>query len=49
MEPSIQIPTDNIYKFVCLLGLAVFITSVLGSVYVMGNYTIYSANVFLNL
>src|SRR6266511_4160556 len=33
MEPSIHIPTDNIYKFASLFGIAIFISSMLGSVY----------------
>ena len=32
MQPSIPIPTDNIYKFVALFGLSLFISSGLASV-----------------
>ena len=35
MQPSIPIPTDNIYKFACLLGLAIFISAMLGSIYMV--------------
>ena len=28
MPPSIPLPTDNIYKFVCLFGLALIVTAV---------------------
>lgn len=38
MEPSIPIPTDNVYKFLCLFGLTVFISSMLGSVYLVGKF-----------
>jgi hypothetical protein len=33
MEPSIPVPTDNIYKFIGLFGLVVFISSMLAVVY----------------
>ena len=32
MQPSVPIPTDNIYKFVCLFGLAITITAVFSCV-----------------
>jgi hypothetical protein len=34
MTPTIPIPTDHIYKFYALCGLAIFIASTLGAVYV---------------
>jgi hypothetical protein len=37
MQPSIPVPTDNIYKFICLFGLAVLVGSMLGSVYYISN------------
>jgi hypothetical protein len=38
MEPSIPIPTDNIYKFYALCGLAIFVSSILASAYVFTSY-----------
>jgi cell division protein FtsB len=32
MDPSLSIPTDNIYKFACLFGLALIIVSVISFV-----------------
>ena len=34
MTPGFSIPTDNIYKFYALLGLALIISSMLAFVYV---------------
>jgi hypothetical protein len=33
MQPSVPVPTDNVYKFVALLGLALTIAAALGVVY----------------
>ena len=33
MQPSIPIPTDNIYKFVYLFGMAIYLSSTAGATY----------------
>lgn len=32
MVPGLQIPTDNIYKFVCIFGLSLIISAIVGSI-----------------
>jgi hypothetical protein len=49
MEPNIPIPTDNIYKFACLFGLTVFISSMLGSIYVTTRFNELSSKNILEL
>jgi hypothetical protein len=38
MVPGIPIATDNIYKFYALIGLAFFIASILGTIYITDSY-----------
>jgi TM2 domain-containing membrane protein YozV len=49
MEPSIPIPTDNVYKFHALFGLVFFISLMLASVYVHNYYNKRIYNAYLEL